>query len=249
MTPEFRIEDFSSTHVGEVRSENEDSYVAIPDARIWVVADGMGGHVNGKYASQAIADAAEAATYPDDLEHACDSLAQAVHQANATIFAKSLEAGTQMGSTFVGLVIRGNQFAVLWSGDSRAYVYRNHHLIQLTADHTQVQAMIDRGLLTPEEALTHPMRHVLARAVGVEDVLQIDAIRDSILPGDMFLLCSDGLYGQVSDNEIGEILGHSSEIACDELVALCLARGAPDNVTVTLVSVIELTLLVLSGEA
>ncbi len=249
MMPEFRIEDFSATHVGEVRKENEDSYVAIPAAKVWVVADGMGGHVNGKYASQAIADAAEAVAYPDDLEQACDALAQSVHQANAEIFAKSLEAGTQMGSTFVGLAIRGDQFAVMWSGDSRAYVYRDHRLIQLTSDHTQVQAMIDRGLLSPEEALVHPMRHVLSRAVGVEDVLQIDAIRDSLVPGDLFLLCSDGLYGQVSDEEIAEILGHSSAAACEELVALCLARGAPDNVTVTLVSVIELTLLVLNGEA
>ena len=249
MTPEFRIEDFSATHVGEVRKENEDSYAAIPEARIWVVADGMGGHVNGKYASQAIADAASAVVYPDDLELACDALAQSVHQANAEIFAKSIEAGTQMGSTFVGMAIRGDQCAVLWSGDSRAYVHRGGHLIQLTSDHTQVQAMIDRGLLTHEEALSHPMRHVLARAVGVEDVLQIDAIRDFIMPGDMFLLCSDGLYGQVSDDEIREILGRAGTAACDELVALCLERGAPDNVTVTLVSVIELTLLVLGGEA
>lgn len=248
MMQEFRIEDVSATHVGQVRKENEDSYVAIPEAQIWVVADGMGGHVNGKYASQAIVDAVAEVSYPDDLEHACDALAQSVHQANASIFAKSIEAGTQMGSTFVGMAIRGDQFAVMWSGDSRAYVCRNHQLIQLTSDHTQVQAMIDRGLLTSEEALVHPMRHVLARAVGVEDDLQIDAVRDSILPGDMFLLCSDGLYGLVSDNEIGEILEHSGPSACDELVALCLERGAPDNVTITLVSVHELTLLVLSGD-
>jgi serine/threonine protein phosphatase PrpC len=249
MNPEFRIEDFSATHVGEVRSENEDSHAAVPEAKVWLVADGMGGHVNGKFASETIANAVARAEFPEEVEAACDVLAQAIHDANAEIFAKSVEAGAQMGSTFVGLVVRSNEFVVMWSGDSRAYVYRDGQLIQLTTDHTQVQAMIDRGLLTPEEALTHPMRHVLARAVGVEEVLQIDAVRDMVEPRDLFLLCSDGLYGQVSDDEIAAILRRSGATACGELIERCLASGAPDNVTVTLVSVHEPTLLVLSGEA
>ena len=154
-----------------------------------------------------------------------------------------------MGSTFVALVIRDDEFAVLWAGDSRAYVYRDGQLVHLTQDHTQVQAMLDRGLLTPEEALEHPMRHVLARAVGVEEVLQIDAIRDMVEPRDLFLLCSDGLHGLVSDDRIAAILAQSGSAAAEDLIAECLAGGAPDNVTVTLVAAYEPTLLVLSGEA
>lgn len=248
MIPEFRIEDASATHVGEVRADNEDSYAAITPSRVWLVADGMGGHVNGKFASEAIVNAAIEAVYPESLEEACDSLAAAIHEANAQIFAQSLEVGAQMGSTFVALVVRANEFAVLWSGDSRAYVFRDDRLIQLTTDHTQVQAMLDHGLLTPEEALTHPMRHVLARAVGVGEDLQIDAVRDFLEPRDMFLLCSDGLYGQVSDDEIAEALRQDGVDACDPLIALCLATGAPDNITITIVAAHESTLLVQSGE-
>ncbi len=249
MSEPFRIDDASATHVGEVRQENEDSHLALPDAKVWVVADGMGGHENGKYASQAIVDAVAATEFPDGLEEACDALSGAVHAANAEIFARSREAEAQMGSTFVALVVRGAEFAVLWSGDSRAYVYRAGVLYRLTSDHTQVQAMIDRGLLTPEEALVHPMRHVLARAVGVEETLQIDAVRDTIDPRDVFLLCSDGLHGLLSDAEIAAILERGGVAAGDELIAQCLARGAPDNVTVTLVMASEPTMLVLGSVA
>lgn len=245
----LRIEDRSATHVGEVRSENEDSFVALPEARVWLVADGMGGHANGKYASQTIAAALQDAAIPGTIEEACDAISDAVHAANAEIFARAQEAGSQMGSTFVALVMRDDEFAVLWSGDSRGYVFRNGTLYQLTQDHTQVQAMIDRGLLTPDEALQHPMRHVLARAVGVEENLQIDGVRDRVEPSDIFLLCSDGLHGLIPDDRIAEILAQSGANACDELIAECLARGAPDNVTVTLVSTREPTLLVLGGGA
>ena len=249
MSEPFRIDDAAATHVGEVRQENEDSHLALSADRVWVVADGMGGHENGKYASQAIVDAVAAASFPEGLEQACDALSAAIHGANAEIFARSREAQAQMGSTFVALVVRGAEFVVLWSGDSRAYVFRAGQLYRLTADHTQVQAMIDRGLLTSEEALTHPMRHVLARAVGVEETLQIDAVRDAIDPRDVFLLCSDGLHGLLSDMEIAAILERGGVAAGDELIAQCLARGAPDNVTVTLDMASEPTMLVLGSEA
>ncbi len=249
MKPAFRIEDYSTTHVGEVRSENEDSLLSLPEARVWVVADGMGGHANGRYASQTIVAAVAQAQVPETLELACECVSDAVHAANAEIYGRSIEDGAQMGSTFVALVIRDDEFAVLWAGDSRAYVYRDGQLVHLTQDHTQVQAMLDRGLLTPEEALEHPMRHVLARAVGVEEVLQIDAIRDMVEPRDLFLLCSDGLHGLVSDDRIAAILAQSGSAAAEDLIAECLAGGAPDNVTVTLVAAYEPTLLVLSGEA
>jgi serine/threonine protein phosphatase PrpC len=109
--------------------------------------------------------------------------------------------------------------------------------------------MLDHGLLTPEEALKHPMRHVLARAVGVGEDLQIDAVRDILEPRDVFLLCSDGLYGQVSDDEIAEALRKNGVDACTPLIEICLAAGAPDNITVTIVAAYETTLFVQSGDS
>lgn len=247
MISRFRIEDIALSHVGVVRSANEDSHASLPWAGVWLVADGMGGHHNGQYASSTIADAVAVITAPDELEGACASVAGAIHQANETIFARSLEEGKQMGSTVVALVLRGTEFAVLWAGDSRAYLYRADQLIQLTRDHTQVEAMLERGLLSPEEAADHPMKHVLARAVGVQETLELDAIRDEIESRDIFLLCSDGLSGVLDDAEIAAFIREHGNSAGELLIAACLERGAPDNVTVTLVAANEPTLLALNG--
>ena len=245
--PPFRIDDAAATHVGKVRSENEDSHFSSNEAGVWLVADGMGGHSNGRFASETIAGELETAHIPEGIEEACDTVAHAVHAANGRIFAKSLELGSQVGSTFVSLVVRGHEFAVLWAGDSRAYLFRDGHLILLTRDHTQVEALVERGLLTREEALDHPMKHVLARAVGVQEELEIDAIRDGIEPRDLFLLCSDGLHSVLGEEEIARILAEKGNAACDDLIEACLQRGAPDNVTVTVVAVRESTLLALNG--
>lgn len=247
MMTSFRMEDASITHVGNVRTVNEDSHAAVAWAGVWVVADGMGGHHNGQFASQAIAESVGAVPAAADFDQACSSVATAIHQANGLIYAKSLEVGKQMGSTVVALIVREADFAVMWAGDSRAYLYRDGQLIQLTRDHTQVEAMLERGLLTPEDAADHPMKHVLARAVGVQETLEIDAIRDTVAPRDIFLLCSDGLHGVLEDHEIAALLGELGHAAGDALLAACLARGAPDNVTVTLVAANEPTLLVLNG--
>lgn len=247
MNNAFRVEDSVLTHVGNVRSQNEDSYFSDSAAGVWVVADGMGGHTNGKMASEALVAAVGAVRVPDQLDAACEVVANAIHSANTAIFGHAQEAGVQMGSTVVSLVVRGDEFAVLWSGDSRAYLLRDGHFIQLTRDHTQVQEMVDRGLLSPDDVENHPMKHVLSRAVGVQDVLEIDAIRDQMQTRDLFLLCSDGLYGVVDELEIARILREQGVAAADALVAASLAGGAPDNVTVALISVAEPTLLVLNG--
>lgn len=247
MTGSFRIEDSSISHVGHVRSENEDCHASLAWAGVWVVADGMGGHHNGRFASQAIADSVGSVEASDDLDGAFHAVAGAIHHANATIFAKSLEVGKQMGSTVVALILRCTDFVVLWAGDSRAYLYRDGQLIQLTRDHTQVEALLERGLLTPEEVLDHPMKHVLARAVGVQEALEIDAIRDRVESRDIFLLCSDGLHGVLEDHEIAAILAEQGQAAGEALIATCLDRGAPDNVTITLVTASEPTLLALNG--
>ena len=242
----LRLDENVATHTGCVRAANEDSLLAMLRGGVWVVADGMGGHKNGKYASAKVVEAVEAATVPEDLAHACDAVATAIHKANGLIFAEASAAGEQMGSTVVSLVVREREFAVLWAGDSRAYLFRDRQLHQLTVDHTQVQQMIDRGLLSPDQAEGHPMGHVLARAVGVQDTLVLDAISDTALPGDIFLLCSDGLHGVVKQSEIAAILDERGQYSTSTLLDLCLERGAPDNVTVAIVSASEPTTLNIS---
>ncbi len=249
MSETFRIEDTASTHVGNVRKENEDSLLAAPQSGLWLVADGMGGHAHGQFASRAIVEAFAGVSIPDTIEDACFVVAETIHDANSRIYSRSLELGTQMGSTVVSLVVRGHEFAVLWAGDSRAYVFRGGQLILLSRDHTQVEALLERGLLTPDEARDHPMKHVLARAVGVQETLEIDAIRDTIQPRDVFLLCSDGLHGVLEDHEIAAMLREKGHDSCDDLINACLERGAPDNVTVTLIEAREPTLLTLTTGA
>lgn len=240
----MRIDSAALSHEGRVRTNNEDAYCERPREGLWAVADGMGGHENGEWASAAIADALSMVVIPQPFEEACEAIADAVHGANRRIWRQAEQRGTQMGSTVVALFIRERRFAILWVGDSRAYLVRGGIIHQLSRDHTQVQEMLDRGLLSEADAQDHPMSHVLARAVGVRDDVEVDVIQDEIEPGDIFLLCSDGLTGQVEDFEIGEILNlNEPDPATRKLVDLTLDRGAPDNVTIITVAVHEPTLL------
>ena len=247
MNKKLRLEVEVNTHQGCVRTANEDSLVSSLRNQVWAIADGMGGHKNGQYASQKLASSIEAMVTPDDLEGACEALAEAIYAANDQVFAEAQSAGEQMGSTIVALIIRDNLFAILWAGDSRAYLLRDGVLHLLTKDHTQVQEMLDRGLLSAEDAADHPMGHVLARAVGVQPDLEVDAISDEALVGDVFLLCSDGLHGLLSDSQISEIIANWRRESAEKLVEACLELGAPDNVTVAVVRTFEPTTLATSG--
>jgi serine/threonine protein phosphatase Stp1 len=247
MIRRLRLEDEVGTHQGCVRAANEDSFVSRPRDGIWAVADGMGGHTNGQFASSVVAKAiAEAATH-DTIEGTFEAVANAVYAANDEIFALAQARGEQMGTTVVALVFFEMEFAVLWAGDSRAYLYRDGDLHQLTRDHTQVQEMVDRGLLSKEEAEDHPMGHVLARAVGVQQAVEVDAIGDTARSGDVFLLCSDGLHGVLTNSEIVRIIDAPGGQSAEKLVEACLENGAPDNVTVTIVRAFEPTTVTFSS--
>lgn len=245
MNARFRIHSAALTHEGRVRKNNEDSFCAQPERGLWAVADGMGGHENGEWASAEIAGSVERLPGADSFEDGCQAVAQAIHDANGRIWAEAQLRGIQMGSTVVALLLRDRHFAVLWVGDSRAYLLRGGTLYQLSRDHSQVQEMIDRGLLEADAAESHPMSHVLARAVGVMKTVEVDVIADEVEAGDVFLLCSDGLTGRVTDGELAELLGTTTDMAAltEELVRLTLERGAPDNVTVVTVALDETTML------
>ena len=240
----LRFQDAALTHPGRVRSANEDSILARADSGLWAVADGMGGHSHGERASAAITQALESAVLPADFDAAAAAAAQAIHAANRQIWAETKALGASMGSTAVALLLRGDRFVVFWAGDSRCYLLRAGRLFQLTTDHSQVQDMVSAGRLTPEEAETHPMAHVLSRAVGVEPELELDAVSDEAMVGDTFLICSDGLTRTVGDAELAALLaGGRPAAAAEELVRLCLERGAPDNVSVVVVACDATTLL------
>ena len=246
----LRLVGAARTDPGKVRAVNEDSFVAQPERRLWVVADGMGGHANGQWASQTVVAAVAAADLSGDFDTDALRVGGGLHAANAQIFSESQSSGKRMGSTAVALLIQDDRFAVLWAGDSRVYLLRSGLLHQLTRDHTQVQDLVDRGLLAPEDAANHPMSHVISRAVGVEATLQVDAIADDARVGDVFLLCSDGLHGVVSDSELTGVLGSvRPDLACEQLLDLALARGAPDNVTLIAVLCEQATLVSLAPMA
>jgi serine/threonine protein phosphatase PrpC len=245
----LRIQDAGATHVGKVRGVNEDAILLRSREGLWAVADGMGGHAHGQWASQAIVAALEEAD-GDDFDAHVAAAAAALHDANARIWAEGEARGESMGSTVAALLVHGTRFAVFWAGDSRCYLLRDKTIHRLTTDHSQVQEMVEAGQLTPDEAEDHPMAHVLSRAVGVRPELELDAVADEARAGDVFLLCSDGLTRLVSDDELAEWLGASSPAAIAEhLVTISLARGAPDNVSVVVVDCDETTLLAFGPQA
>jgi serine/threonine protein phosphatase PrpC len=141
-----------------------------------------------------------------------------------------------IGSTVVSMVALDDYFALLWAGDSRAYRVRNGSFVQLTRDHSQVEELVERGVILREEAESHPASNVITRAVGATDQLYVDVDIDKAEPGDTFLLCSDGLYKHLNEEEIADIL-HKEDIAeaCHNLIDLTLERGATDNVTLVVI--------------
>ncbi len=243
----LRLVEEARTDVGKVRGHNEDSMLQRPEVGLWAVADGMGGLERGEWASAEVVAALQSAPLSGGFDEDARRVADAIHVANKKIHAEYETTGDRMGSTVVALLVNGRRFAVLWAGDSRGYLLRDGQLHRLTRDHTQVQELVEQGLLTPGDAANHPMSHVLTRATGVEPGLEIDAIADEAEVGDVFLLCSDGLHGVVSDPEIALALGMERlPAACDRLIELSLARGGPDNVTLIAVGCEEATLLSLA---
>lgn len=221
------------TDVGRRRTDNQDAMVVRTDICLWAVADGMGGHQGGKWASTQIKESLDSLHLTGDFDENFRRISGAVHHVNATIAAAGEKAGAPMGSTVAILYCSNSRFAIFWAGDSRVYRFRGGELLRMTTDHTQVQEMVDDGLLSLQEAEKHPRRNVLSRAVGAAAKLTLDAVLGEIEPDDYFLLCSDGLTSVVSETEIGEQLGTAPPgDATRNLLDFVLARNAPDNVTI-----------------
>lgn len=244
MSASLRFEQGSCTDAGCVRPINEDAYVARGQDGLWAVADGMGGHDKGYWASACIAEALGAVDLPTDLGLAAETVECALAAANARICQAGAQEGRIIGSTAAILLVRDRRYIVFWVGDSRVYHLRGDAFLLLTTDHSPVEQMVASGLLTREEADDHPMAHMLSRAVGAQGDLTIDRCAGEIRPGDRFLLCSDGLTRTIEEQEIHALVVHDTpERAAAALIDLALERGAKDNVTVVVVGCDETTLI------
>ena len=235
---------FAATDIGLRRSENEDSYAILPDQGMLAVADGMGGAAAGEVASRIFTDTAlEAFAVPRSTDAETVARVQETFQrANERIrdYARSNSRFTDMGCTAEVMAFCGEQFVLGHVGDSRVYLLRKGRLKQLTRDHSLVQEQVEQGLVTSEQARTHALRNVILRAVGTSESLAVDILRGKGLPGDILLLCSDGLHDMIRDEQICDIVASRDEIQAKtaRLVEAARSSGGFDNVTVALCEVL-----------
>lgn len=226
------------THRGCVRSRNEDAILTDPTGKLWAVADGMGGYGQGDVAADIVIDHLE--LIPDSDGAA--SLVARLTAANAAVRKRAIASGAgQIGATAVAMMIQDALAHVAWVGDCRAYLYRHGHLRMLTRDHTVVQTLIDLGQLTADAALTHPEKHVVTRAVGGADEIEVDLVSLPVFAGDRLLICSDGLAACVGAPQLTQALAAAPTPyeACLSLLRGALDNGAPDNVSVIVVDMAE----------
>ena len=243
-----------SVDKGTVRENNEDSLAAITfnqagaadsaSVGVYAVADGMGGQASGEVASQlaihtAITELLGSVTetdgpMPDNYRRWLEA---AVSMANGLVHQKGRETKREMGTTLVIAVVVGKDVHIANVGDSRAYLITPNGMDQITHDQSMVQALVDTGAITPDEAAEHPYRNVLTQAIGTSDQVKVDLFNKTLHEGESLLLCSDGLWGTLSDEEILAIAqkADSPSAACQALVDACNARGASDNIAVVLV--------------
>jgi protein phosphatase len=234
----------AGTDKGVVRSGNEDFHLMQLDRGIFVVADGMGGHAAGEVASEMsvriITDEMGAFRGLPDPDIAA-RLFKAVQSANGAIYRRTLIEKDKrgMGTTVTALILFPRRYLIAQVGDSRAYVLRGGELQQITKDHSYVQEQVDAGLLTPEQARTHPYSNVITRCVGSNEEVVPDIYFGGLESGDVLLLASDGLTGMLEDDQLARILSDGGEPKqwVDRMIADANRRGGLDNITVILVRV------------
>ncbi|HXJ00390.1 MAG TPA: protein phosphatase 2C domain-containing protein [Micropepsaceae bacterium] len=227
------------THPGAVRERNEDAVLERAGVGIWAVSDGMGGHDSGEVASAFVIDCLIAIAPSGGNPLTMAAVRDALVRSNDELYrhSSSLAPDRMMGATLAVLGLDAQHFFCLWAGDSRLYRYRGGRLTQLSRDHSYVQTLIDSGLLDEKEAENHPRRSVITRAFGVGPELVLDQCQGPVEAGDIFLLVTDGVTRVCKDADIANILSRSGlDEAAEAIVALCLERGAPDNLSLVLVA-------------
>lgn len=230
----LRLTSVARTHAGVKRAVNEDRVLDRPDIGLWAIADGMGGHQLGDVAASRVVEALAGLDGAGSGYGRLVDAEGALKAVNAALFADN-DGRPLSGATLVMLLAHEDHFACLWAGDSRAYLWRDGVLTPLSRDHSLVQGLVDSGELAESQRRAHPNAHVVTRAIGVSQTLELDRRFASIRPGDLFLLCSDGLTACLEDRELEALLNPNLEAVADTLLEIALGRGAPDNVSFLLV--------------
>lgn len=247
------IEAFGKTDVGRKRQHNEDAMLVDTPLGLYIVADGMGGHAAGEVASARAVEVVRqhlganrgilkdlSKDVTQSARAAASSLVEvAVQRACADIYKTATSDSTKrgMGTTFVCLVISGSKGVIGHVGDSRIYLVRNSQCHRLTEDHTLIAAQLKAGTITREQAASSQYRNVITRAVGIQESVQVDTLLVDVLPGDLFMLCSDGLHGYLADDEVAALVASTTAKELpDRFVALANERGGKDNITAVVVT-------------
>ena len=251
MASELHYEYGNGTDTGCVRSQNEDAFVLFEaednfeieeKGNLMVICDGMGGAKAGKEASSIAVQEIGKVYYQSKTKDVRAAINQAIRAANQQIFSQSQhhEEYRGMGTTVVAAIVKDDKAFIAHIGDSRCYLIRKREIAQVTEDHTIVQKMVNKGLITPEEARHHPEGHILSRSLGVDVNVEIDITMEplTLKQGDILILCTDGLSNVVSEDEILQIsMSGTAQHAVEKLISLAKERGAPDNVTVQIAKV------------
>ncbi|MEZ4703644.1 MAG: Stp1/IreP family PP2C-type Ser/Thr phosphatase [Bdellovibrionota bacterium] len=250
------------TDIGRKRQRNEDSYLVNDKLGLYIVADGMGGHAGGEFASKIAVTTVEEIirgvdrtksnvpdqTYLDSPEdeqidgEEQERLRDAIARAGNMIVRRAIEEPELkgMGTTSTVMLIRDGNAYFAHVGDSRAYCIREGQIIQITEDHSLVHEQLKSGLITEEEAKTHQLKNIITRSVGVQEEVEVDTIVWKIMQGDFYVMCSDGLSNMVDDQEILSIVKEDNlELSARDLVDTANQRGGEDNITLILLKVLE----------
>lgn len=235
------LEYSAATHPGLVRDNNEDCFLSAPELGLWLVADGMGGHEAGEVASAIVRDTL-AEVMRKNPNSPLDLAIQSAHQAILDSAARGIGA-PGMGSTLVALKSIGGKFQLAWVGDSRAYLWtpspEGGRLEQLSTDHSYVQMLVERGVISPEEAETHPEKNIITQCLGMQELarVKVGLVERQWEENQWILMCSDGLTDEVSDMTMAQILfqADNSVAAVDQLLHAALTGGGRDNITLQIV--------------
>lgn len=234
----FRWTSASRTHPGRVRENNEDALAEQPEHGLWAVADGMGGHSMGEFASALAIESLKDLPASDDLEQRVRTVKARLLDVNRRLRLVAKQHDVAMvGTTIAVLLVCGRRCSCLWAGDSRIYLLRQGRLRRLTRDHNYLEAVRARNIASTEDTLMRPPTNLITRALGVQDGLEIDRIDLEPADGDVFLLCSDGLSNEVDDAGIGQsLMAGLCDLSCEALINKALEGPAGDNVTAVVVS-------------
>jgi serine/threonine protein phosphatase PrpC len=233
---QLRWSSAAATSKGNVRTHNEDAVLELPEVGLWVVADGMGGHDAGDVASAAIMTALASVRRSEQPSALVDEVEDRLNEVNDRLYREQRDGGAVIGSTVAMLIAFERHVLSLWAGDSRIYSVRGGVLAQLTRDHSEIQQMIDDGLLAPEEAEQHASANVITRAVGGAAELFLDIQLAELREDDCYLLCTDGLYRELSHDALARALAlRQPDKSCTRLMNQALAGACRDNVSAIVV--------------